>query len=76
MDADPSPAGNDGEFGPWFTSEPATGKDVISVGSVDKFVAEPSSWNLAKHRANSTETLIQNATVHVNGVEAVPIVSL
>jgi len=76
MGADPSPAGNDGEFGPWYTSMPATGKNVISVGSVDKFVAEPPSWNLTKHQANSTVTLIQNATVHVNGLEAVPIVNL
>ena len=33
---------------------PATGKDVIAVGSVDKFVTGPSPWNLTKHQANST----------------------
>jgi len=31
-------AGNDGDFGSWDTSSPATGKDVISIGSVDKSV--------------------------------------
>lgn len=73
---DPSPAGNNGRLGAWYTSYPAGGKDVISVGSVDKFVVDPSSRNLAKHRANSTVTLIQNATIHVNDEEVEPIVSL
>ena len=71
-----SPAGNSGEFGTWHTSAPATGKDVISVGSVDKFVTEPSSRKLAKHRVNSTVTPIQNATIYVDGSETIPIVSL
>ncbi|KAF9650862.1 subtilisin-like protease [Thelephora ganbajun] len=31
-------AGNDGELGPWYTSAPATGKDVISMGSVDNTI--------------------------------------
>jgi hypothetical protein len=31
-------AGNDGVSGSWDTSSPATGRDVISVGSVDKSV--------------------------------------
>ncbi len=30
--------GNDGDFGSWYASSPATGNDVISVGSVDKSV--------------------------------------
>jgi subtilisin family serine protease len=29
-------AGNDGEYGSWYTSSPANGLNVISVGSVDK----------------------------------------
>jgi subtilisin family serine protease len=31
-------AGNEGEFGSWDASDPASGKDVICVGSVDKSV--------------------------------------
>lgn len=71
-----SSAGNNGELGTWYTSAPGTGIDVISVGSVDKFVTEHPSWNLAKHRVNSTVTPIQNATIYFNGEETVPIVSL
>jgi len=47
-------AGNDGTRGPWFASTPATGQDVISVGSVDKFVTGPSPWNLTNQQVNST----------------------
>jgi subtilisin family serine protease len=31
-------AGNEGEYGSWYTSSPANCLDVISVGSVDKWV--------------------------------------
>jgi hypothetical protein len=31
-------AGNDGDFGSWDSGSPASSKDVISVGSVDKSV--------------------------------------
>ncbi|KAG9098284.1 hypothetical protein FS749_004226 [Ceratobasidium sp. UAMH 11750] len=31
-------AGNDGDFGAWYPSSPATGPDVISVGSVENTV--------------------------------------
>ncbi|CAE6507200.1 unnamed protein product [Rhizoctonia solani] len=31
-------AGNDGQYGAWYTGSPATGLDVISVGSVDNTV--------------------------------------
>ena len=48
----PLPAGNDGR-GAWNAVAPATGKDVIAVGSVDKFVTGPSSWNLTKYQINS-----------------------
>jgi len=72
----PSPAGNDGELGAWYASAPATGLDVISVGSVDKFVAGPSLWALAKYLINSIIMPVQNATVLVNGKEVAPIVSL
>ncbi|QRV81567.1 minor extracellular protease vpr protein [Ceratobasidium sp. AG-Ba] len=34
-----SSAGNDGLFGSWYASGPATGIDTISVGSVDNIVA-------------------------------------
>lgn len=30
-------AGNEGEFGAWYTSSPGNGIDVISVGSVEKY---------------------------------------
>lgn len=43
-------AGNDGALGPWYASAPATGKDVISVGSVDKFVTVFSPWNLTNNK--------------------------
>ena len=76
MGVDSSVAGNDGELGPWYTSAPGTGKNVISVGSVDKFVTVPPPWNLANRGVNSTITPIQNATIYVNGEEAAPIVSL
>ena len=69
-------AGNDGQSGPWDAASPATGKDVISVGSVDKFVVGPSPWVLANRRVNSLITLAQNATVLVNGEKAAPIVSV
>ena len=72
----PPPAGNDGEFGPWYTSSPGTGKGVISVGSVDKFVTGSLLWNLANHGVNSTRLRIQNATIYVNGEEVTPIVRL
>lgn len=75
MDVYPSTAGNAGEAGPWYFSSPATGIDVIAVGSVDKYVAEPPSWNLINHRVTSTVTPVQNATVYVNGTEVAPIVS-
>lgn len=29
-------AGNDGQYGAWYASSPATGKDVIAVASIDK----------------------------------------
>ena len=45
-------AGNDGS-GAWNTLAPATGKDVIAVGSIDKFVTGASSWNLTKYQVNS-----------------------
>ncbi|KAF7315658.1 Subtilisin-like protease [Mycena indigotica] len=32
-------AGNDGEYGPWYTSSPGAGIGVISVGSVDNVVS-------------------------------------
>ena len=47
-------AGNGGTLGPWYAAAPATGKDVISVGSVDKFVTGLSPWNLTKQQVNST----------------------
>jgi len=47
-------AGNDGAHGPWYALAPATGKDVISVGSVDKFVTGLSPRNLTKQQVNST----------------------
>ncbi|CEL53508.1 Minor extracellular protease vpr OS=Bacillus subtilis (strain 168) GN=vpr PE=1 SV=1 [Rhizoctonia solani AG-1 IB] len=31
-------AGNDGEYGAWYISSPATGLDVISVGSIDNSI--------------------------------------
>ncbi|KEP49742.1 minor extracellular protease vpr protein [Rhizoctonia solani 123E] len=33
-------AGNDGDYGAWYTSGPGTGLDVISVGSVDDTVSQ------------------------------------
>jgi len=72
----PTLAGNDGQFGTWYASEPATGRDVISVGSVDKFVAGPSPSTLANYRVNSIVTPLQNATVLVSGKEVTPIVSV
>lgn len=67
--------GNSGDSGSWYIESPATGKDVISVGSVDKFVTGPSPWNLSKHLVNSTIIPVQNATIYVNGEEVAPIVS-
>ena len=45
-------AGNDGR-GAWNALAPATGKDVIAVGSIEKFVTGPSSWNSTKYQVNS-----------------------
>lgn len=42
-------AGNYGQAGPWLPSSPASGTDVIAVGSVDKLVAGPPSWNMSDH---------------------------
>jgi hypothetical protein len=48
----PPLAGNDGR-GAWYAASPGAGKDVIAVGSVDKFVTGPSPWDLTKHQINS-----------------------
>ena len=73
--AHPSLAGNSGRSGPWLPESPAAGTGVIAVGSVDKLVTEPPSWNPSDPRLGSIVTLIQNATVFLNGQEGTPVVS-
>lgn len=39
-------AGNDGQYGSWYASGPGTGLNVISVGSVDKYVCSYAPRNI------------------------------
>ncbi|KAG8703544.1 hypothetical protein FRC12_018728 [Ceratobasidium sp. 428] len=43
-------AGNDGEYGSWYTSGPATGLDVIAVGSVDNTIVNVQNLTVSTGR--------------------------
>ncbi|CAE6445476.1 unnamed protein product [Rhizoctonia solani] len=43
-------AGNDGEYGAWYASSPATGLDVISVGSIDNTILYQQNATLSNGR--------------------------
>ena len=58
--------GNLGTLGSWYTSDPASGKEVIAIGSVDKSVFESSFADPSLYVVYFESTVIplQNATVH------------
>ncbi|KAG8732163.1 hypothetical protein FRC10_001188 [Ceratobasidium sp. 414] len=51
-------AGNDGEFGSWYASTPATGLDVISVGSVDNSIMNAQKATLSIGRQITYNSLL------------------
>ncbi|CAE6450001.1 unnamed protein product [Rhizoctonia solani] len=54
-------AGNQGVIGAWYAGSPGTGKGVISVGSIERYV-RPDQWSTDGLTLSSTFVTIQNAT--------------
>ncbi|CAE6533518.1 unnamed protein product [Rhizoctonia solani] len=50
-------AGNDGEYGSWYASGPATGRSVISVGSVDNTAVNLQNLTVSNGRQISYQSL-------------------
>ncbi|EJD40984.1 subtilisin-like protein [Auricularia subglabra TFB-10046 SS5] len=48
-------AGNDGAVGPFYFSAPATGKDVLAVGSIDKYVARSATSRTTSSSQNAAQ---------------------
>ncbi|GJE92794.1 peptidase S8 family domain-containing protein [Phanerochaete sordida] len=63
-------AGNDGQYGAWYTSSPGTGKDVISVASIDNIVIPVQNATLHGVSHDPISYLSANA-LPVNGTLAV-----
>ncbi|CAE6473946.1 unnamed protein product [Rhizoctonia solani] len=50
-------AGNDGQYGSWYASGPATGRSVISVGSVDNTAVNAQNLTVSNGRQISYQSL-------------------